>query len=59
MLLVDESKSSAEIDALVTDDVPFKSLLIRGVAPRLGASWDLTWEDSALGDGTAQEDAPD
>ena len=41
-LLIDEGLTSQEIEALRLGDVPYKSLLTRELASRLGGSWDLT-----------------
>ncbi|MDQ6771392.1 MAG: hypothetical protein M3024_00130, partial [Candidatus Dormibacteraeota bacterium] len=41
-LMVDEGKTAAEINAKVTAELPYRSLLHGELQPRLGGSWDLT-----------------
>ena len=48
-LLIDEGLTSQEIEALRLGDVPYKSLLTRELASRLGGSWDLTRGSTPVG----------
>lgn len=49
LLLVDEGLSEAEIASRREAGVPFKSLLGRELAQRLGGQWDLSSDRSAVG----------
>ena len=49
MLLVDEGCSSAEISALLSEEIPFKSLLTRKLPQKLGGTWDVTREGTPIG----------
>jgi len=64
LLLIDEDLTSQEIEELRLGDVPYKSLLTRELASRLGGSWDLTrgntpvgryWRDLSIGSGNRGE----
>lgn len=48
MLLVDEGKASAEIEAAVDGEVAFKPVLTKSLPSRLGGSWDVTLAHGAL-----------
>jgi hypothetical protein len=50
MLLVDEGRSSADITSELDKEIPFKSLVARVLPGRLGGDWDITRENSAVGD---------
>ena len=49
LLLADEGKSAAEVEALRASELTFMSLLNRELAQRLGGSWDLTRRRGAVG----------
>jgi hypothetical protein len=49
MLLVDEGLSSDEISTLLSQEIPFKTLLTRKVAEKLGGTWDVTLVNTPIG----------
>jgi hypothetical protein len=49
LLLADEGLSASEVESRREAGVPFKSLLSREIASRLGGQWDLSSERSAVG----------
>jgi hypothetical protein len=49
ILLVDEGLTSKEIEALRSAEVPYKSLLTRELATRLGGSSDMTMSETPVG----------
>jgi len=49
LLLVDEGRSSMEIQGRRAAEVPYKSVLSRELAQRLGGRWDLTAQTTPLG----------
>jgi hypothetical protein len=49
MLFVDEGLIEAQIDAEMTKDIPFKSLLIKHLPGKLGGSWDITRSSTPVG----------
>jgi Apea-like HEPN len=50
MIMVDERLSSAEIQNTLNLDLPFKSLLVKTMPPKLGGHWDVTQTGTAVGD---------
>jgi hypothetical protein len=50
MILVDEGKSSAEISAALGSEIPFRTLVTRLIASKLGGRWDVTAAGTAVGD---------
>jgi hypothetical protein len=49
LLLEDEGLSQSQIDTAVSSDKHFRTLLTRELGHRLGGSWDLTLQTSAMG----------
>lgn len=50
MLLIDEGLSSAELEAELEGELPFRSLLTNTMPGRLGGRWDVTRAGSAVGE---------
>jgi hypothetical protein len=49
MLLVDEGLSSAEINTLLSQEIPFYTLLTRKLPEKLGGAWDVTRAKTPIG----------
>jgi hypothetical protein len=50
MLLVDEGRSSAEIDGELSGEIPFKTLLTKKLHGKLGGQWDITLDGTPIAD---------
>jgi hypothetical protein len=49
LLLIDEGVTAEDVRARRATDVPYKSLLTRELATRMGGPWDLTSDQTAVG----------
>ncbi len=50
MMLIDEGMAAVELNAKLEDERPFKSMVTKVMPSKLGGQWDITREDSRVGE---------